>query len=113
MGAKSYLGEFEHMVLLAILQLDPEAYGPELAALLEEQAGREVSRGALYSSLDRLERKGYLTWRIDPHERSPRGHAKRRFSVSDEGLEALRSNRETLLRLWSGLERVLSRADSR
>lgn len=109
MGAKSYLGEFEHMVLLAILQLEQRAHGPEISRLLEETAGREISRGALYSSLERLERKRYLTWRIEEATPERRGHPKRLFTVTEAGLEALRANRDVLLKLWRGVERTLAR----
>src|SRR5262245_45598701 len=59
-----YLGEFEHLLLLAILRLGPEAFGVEIARELDQRAGRRVSRGALYTSLDRLEDKGLLKWKL-------------------------------------------------
>jgi PadR family transcriptional regulator PadR len=52
--ATAYLGEFEHLLLLAILRLGAGAYGLPIARELETRAGRRVSRGALYTSLDRL-----------------------------------------------------------
>ena len=57
------LGEFEHLLLLAILRLGAGAFGAEIARELESRAGRAVSRGALYTSLDRLEDKGLLRWK--------------------------------------------------
>ena len=65
MGRQGFLGEFEQMVLLAVLQLDDQAYGPNISEELEARAGRQVSRGALYSSLDRLQQKKFLRWRIE------------------------------------------------
>lgn len=108
MGIKSFLGEFEHMVLLAVLQLKSEAHGPQVANLLEQATGREISRGALYSALRRLETKGYLKWRIEGATMERRGHPKRLFSVTKSGLEALRNNRSALLLLWKGQESVLA-----
>ena len=62
MASKSFLGEFEQMVLLAILQKGDKAYGVEVRREIEECAGRKVTRGAFYTTLDRLETKGYLRW---------------------------------------------------
>jgi len=64
MTTAAYLGEFEQLLLLAILRLDANAYGVELARELEARAGRTVSRGHLYTSLDRLEDKGLLRWKV-------------------------------------------------
>ena len=55
-----WLGEFEQLVLFAIVQLDPAAYGASIRKLIEERAGRSVSSGALYTTLDRLEQRGLL-----------------------------------------------------
>jgi PadR family transcriptional regulator PadR len=101
------LGEFEHMVLLAILQLREEAYGPSISEELERTAGRNVSRGALYSALGRLEEKGFLRWHLEEPGPDRGGHAKRRFELTQPGLAAVRTYREALLRLWSNLEGVL------
>ncbi len=62
MAQKNFLGEFEQMVLLAILQKGDKAYGVEVRREIEECAGRRVTRGAFYTTLDRLETKGYLRW---------------------------------------------------
>jgi PadR family transcriptional regulator, regulatory protein PadR len=101
------LGEFEHMVLLAILQLRDGAYGPSISGELERSAGRSVSRGALYSALGRLEEKGFLHWHLEEPGPERGGHAKRRFELTQTGLSAVRAYREALLRLWSNLESVL------
>jgi DNA-binding PadR family transcriptional regulator len=106
---KSFLGEFEQMVLLAILQLEQSAYGHRISAELEERAGRRVSRGALYSSLDRLERKGYLRWEIAPATSERGGQPKRRFEVTAEGLQVLRVSHQAWLSMKAGLEDLLSR----
>ena len=108
MGARSGLGEFEQLVLLAVLQLGDTAYGPEISGLLEEAANREVSRGALYSSLERLERKGLLQWRIDATRSGQSGTPLRRFTVTRKGVQALRDHRQALLTLWNGLEKTLA-----
>jgi DNA-binding PadR family transcriptional regulator len=108
MAAREYhLGEFEHMLLLAILQLPGRAYGPAISEELERKAGRGVSRGALYSSLGRLEEKGFLRWTLEEPGPERGGHAKRRFELTESGLEALRSYRDALLRLWANVDGVL------
>jgi DNA-binding PadR family transcriptional regulator len=105
---KGFIGEFEQVVLLAILQLKDEAYGPDISSKLEVDAGRPVSRGSLYSTLDRLERKGLLEWRIEASSANRDDHPKRRFTVTEKGLAALRASRQMLLTLWDGLDEILS-----
>ena len=65
MTRQAALGEFEQLLLLAILGLKMDATGAGVSRRLEEKAGRDISRGALYSSLDRLERKGFVTWKVE------------------------------------------------
>jgi PadR family transcriptional regulator PadR len=108
MRRKGYLGEFEQLVLLATLRLRECAYGPAIAAELEEQAGRRVSRGALYGTLDRLERKGYLDWTMEPGGEERSGQPLRRFQVTEAGLEILRATQAAVRRLEAGLEDLLS-----
>lgn len=107
------LGEFEHMLLLAILRLRDAAYGPAISAELERSAGRSVSRGALYSALGRLEEKGFLVWTLEEPGPDRGGHAKRRFTVTDAGLAAVRTYRKVLQRLWSNLDDVLGSESGR
>ena len=101
------LGEFEQMLLLTILQLGEEAYGPVISPYLERSVGRSVSRGALYATLGRLEQKGLLRWHLEPGSEERGGHRRRRFEVTRSGVAALRTYRSALQRLWSGLDRVL------
>jgi len=101
-----HIGEFEQMVLLAILQSSDEAYAPTIRTVLEERAGRSVSRGALYRTFDRMAAKGLLEWEIEDQNRVPErgGAPMRRFRATAEGRRALRQSREALLRLWDGIE---------
>ena len=108
MPPKNFLGEFEQMVLLAILQKGKDAYGVEVRRELEEAGGRTVTRGAFYTTLDRLEGKGYLRWTARPVESGWRGgKPQRHFEVTEEGLEQLRRSREALDRLSRGLDELL------
>ena len=107
MGRSKYIGEFEQMVLLAVLQLGANANGYEVRKGLETEADRRVSKGAFYTTLDRLEQKGLLTWEVrEPTEARSR-LPQRHFTVTPAGLEELRRSRRTLLKLWAGLEQVL------
>lgn len=110
MSHKGFLGEFEQTVLLAILQLDEHAYAPRIAQYLEASIDRSVSRGALYSCLNQLERKGYLRWRVDEPTPERGGHSRRFYQVTARGVRALRTSREGVLTLWQGLEGLLGPA---
>ncbi len=102
-----FIGEFEQMVLLAILQLGTAAYGPDIGQELESKAGRRVSRGTLYSGMERLQKKGLLRWEIEAVTSDRGGIPKRRFEVTAAGLEALRFSQRALTNLKAGLEDLL------
>lgn len=109
MSPKSFLGEFEQMVLLAVLQQGASAFAMEVRREIEESAGRKVSRGAFYTTLHRLEEKGYVTWTEESPENPFRGAALRRFLVTPEGLTALRESRRAMNALSRGLDHLLER----
>lgn len=102
-----YLGEFEQLVLLAVLRLDAEASGATIALELEQQAGRRVSRGALYTTLDRLEAKGLLRWKLAAGDAERGSLPRRSYTVTSRGMAAVRASHRTLQRMWRGLEQVL------
>lgn len=103
MGHRAPLGEFEHVVLLAVTRLAGDASGPHIARELEGTAGRGVSRGALYTTLDRLERKRLLRWRVEPGGEARGGAPRRLYAPTPAGLAALRESRDVLRRLWRGV----------
>ncbi len=107
MADRAFLGEFEQMVLLAVLQLADEGFGPGISRELEKRAGRQVSRGALYATLDRLVKKGLLRWEIEAATSATRGNRQRRFTVTPEGVDELAAAREAFRNLSEGLEGVL------
>ncbi|MEM7414577.1 MAG: helix-turn-helix transcriptional regulator [Gemmatimonadota bacterium] len=107
MPPKRYLGEFEQLVLLAILRSGSRANGYAVRRALEEEAGRSVSKGAFYTTLDRLEDKGFLTWELREATEARSRMPQRHFAVTPAGLAELKQTRQTLLRLWSGIEGVL------
>lgn len=99
----TYLGEFEHLVLLAVLRVGEEAYAVPVRAEIESRAGRTVARGALYTTLDRLEQKGLLTSRFGEPLPERGGRARRYYSVSARGLAGLRAARESIEGLSAGV----------
>jgi DNA-binding PadR family transcriptional regulator len=109
MADRTFLGEFEHLVLATALRLE-SGYGAELVRDLEERTGRQVQGGALYVTLDRLERKGYLVSRMGEPDARRGGRPKRFVAVTPEGVRALTEHREALLRVWEGLESRLGDA---
>ena len=108
----AYLGEFEQLLLLAVLRLGPEAYGAAIARELDVRAGRTVSRGALYTSLDRLEDKGLVRWKVASGTVVRDGLPRRAYSVTPAGIAALRASRDVLQKMWRGLDHVLKEPTS-
>jgi DNA-binding PadR family transcriptional regulator len=104
------LGELEHLVLLAVLQLGDDAYGAPVLELLRTRGRRDLSRGALYTVLERLEVKGMLTSEHGEAVAERGGRPRRYFQVTPRGIAALREARRALLELWSGLESRLGGA---
>lgn len=109
---KSFLGELEQMILLAILRLENVAHAPDIARVLENSAGRTLSRGALYTTLNRLEKKSLVRWEVEPAASDAGGsgtYQRRRFELTAAGLEALRVTQEALGNLVEGLESTIAR----
>ena len=100
----SYLGEFEQLVLLAVLRLGDEAYAVPIRHAIEDAAARSVSRGALYTTLERLEAKGLLSSRMGEPIADRGGRARRYHSLTPAGMRALRAAREAVSRLSAGLD---------
>ena len=107
---RSYLGEFEHMVLLAILRLGDEAYAPAILEEIEQRTGRPASPGSMYVTLDRLEEKGLLRSRLADATDERGGRPRRYVTVTAFGMRQLRASRTALIELWRGLEGVLEKS---
>jgi PadR family transcriptional regulator len=96
------LGEVEQLVLLAILRLGDEAYAVPIRALIESTAGVDLSRGTIYVTLERLERKGYVaSWFSDP-QAVRGGKARRLFRLKPPGLAAVKAAKRAVDRLAEG-----------
>jgi DNA-binding PadR family transcriptional regulator len=103
------IGGLEQMVLLAALHLGDEAYAVTIRRELEARTGRKIARGALYTVLERLEGKGFLTSRMGDPTPERGGRPKRFYRVTASGVKALKGSREAMVRLWRGLESILGR----
>ncbi|WP_372770647.1 PadR family transcriptional regulator [Pseudoalteromonas sp.] len=101
---EKYLGEFEQMVMLAILKLADNAYGVSIRELLIDAIGRDVSVGALYTTLERLEKKGLLTSSQGEAIAQRGGRAKKFYVVSGQGKQALNRSKNALETLWQGIQ---------
>lgn len=97
-----HLGEFEQLLLMAVLHLEPEAWGAEIRRALTQRAGRSASLGAIYATVRRLASKGLVEVE---DAASPRGGRPRRYvRVTPAGVAALRRARRSLLTMAAGLE---------
>jgi len=101
------LGEFETLVLMAILRLGEQAYGMRIHVELEEQAGRGSSYGALYTTLDRLEQKGYVSSSTGEPTPERGGRAKKYFQIKEPGEAALKQAIAATRSMARGLEPIL------
>jgi DNA-binding PadR family transcriptional regulator len=99
------LGEFEVLVLLAVLQLDGAAYPPAVREEIERRTQRRVARGAVYVTVDRLEAKRLLVAHTAAAE--PTGRRRRHYKVSPKGLRAVRRALSAVENMRAGLEPVL------
>ena len=106
------LGEFEQCLLLAIVHLGDEAYGVTIRQEIQGRTGRDVAIGALYTALDRLEKKGYVRSTMSDPTPQRGGRAKRYFTVTGTGAAVLRQARARFDRMWKGLTPDLRKARS-
>src|SRR5229473_5970652 len=103
MPGRDYLGEFEHLIVLALLRLEDRAYGVTVRQEIELRTKREVSIGAVYATLDRLEAKGYVSSRLGDPTPERGGRSKRFFRVSAKGVAAVNRTHRALRSMTEGL----------
>jgi DNA-binding PadR family transcriptional regulator len=108
MASRGHLGEFEHTVLLAVLRLNDEAYGVTVRREIEGRTKREVSIGAIYATLDRLEAKGYVRSRVGEPTPERGGRSKRFFRITAQGVSAVNRTHRALRSLTEGLDLLRS-----
>ncbi len=103
MSKGEYLGEFEQMVLLALLRLKEHAYGVTVRQEIQSRTNRSVAIGAVYACLERLERKGYVVSSISDPQPVPGGRSRKYFRFTRAGSEAMQQSREMVQRMTEGL----------
>ena len=99
----NYLGEFEHTLLLVLMQNKGKTYGTQLRLSLKELVNRDVSIGALYATLERLEKKSMVVSCLGAPTAERGGRAKRYFEITAQGKQVLRHTRTQLQTLWDGV----------
>jgi DNA-binding PadR family transcriptional regulator len=104
------LGEFEHLILLAVYRLGADAYGVPVIREVEARTGRTVTQAAAYLTLRRLEEKGFITSKLGKPTAERGGRAKRYFQVTADGARQLRESRAALAKMWEGISPELDRA---
>jgi PadR family transcriptional regulator, regulatory protein PadR len=108
MSSRDYLGEFEHLIVLAVLRLADQAYGVTVRQEIERRTRREVSIGAVYATLDRLAAKGYVKSHLGDPTPERGGRSKRFFEVTAKGLTAVNRTQRALKSMSKGLDAIRS-----
>jgi DNA-binding PadR family transcriptional regulator len=103
MAKGEFLGEFEQLVLLALIRLGDEAYGMTVRREIETRAGRDVSIGAVYATLDRLEVKGLVRSKAGAASAERGGRPKKCFTITGAGARALEKSQQALRQMLDGL----------
>ena len=101
------LGEFEQIVMLALLRLGSDAYGATVCAEIETRGGRGVSVSAVHTTLERLEQKGLVKSRIGDPTPQRGGKRKRHYEMAPLGLKALQASYRSLRNMADGIEHLL------
>ena len=101
--SREALGNFELMVLLAILRVGEDAYGVPIAREIEDHSGRQAMLGSVYAALERLETKDLVASAMGDPTPERGGRAKRYFRVTAKGLREAQDTQRTLVGLWRGL----------
>lgn len=108
MAKGDYLGAFEHIVMLALIRLGDAAYGVTVRQEIETRTGRDVSIGAIYATVDRLEDKGYVISRTGEPTGQRGGRAKRHFHVTAKGVAAVNRTHDAVSSMARGLKAIRS-----
>ena len=104
---RTYLGEFEQLLLLALVHLPEEdAYGTRIRSEIEARTGRTVSPGAIYTALDRLEQRGLVASRLGDPTPSRGGKRKRHYRLQPAGVQLLQRTQDALARMAHGLDPI-------
>lgn len=97
------LGEFEQLILLALLELEEDAYGAAIGRLIEDRTGRDVSPGAIYTALDRLQTRGFITSEVGDPTPERGGRRRKYYRLEPEGALELNRSIEVIESMSVGL----------
>jgi DNA-binding PadR family transcriptional regulator len=97
------IGQFEQAVLVALIRLGNDAYGRAILNEVQERLARDVSAGAVYATLERLEAKGLASSKLAPGTAIRGGRARRYFAPTGAGVRALNDAKSATDMLWRGL----------
>jgi DNA-binding PadR family transcriptional regulator len=103
-GMADLLGTFEQAVLLSILRLGEDAYGRAILRQVQVSLGRDVAAGAIYTTLDRLEQRGFVASKLAPGTAIRGGRARRYYVVAAAGKRVLADAQKTLAKMWQGVK---------
>lgn len=106
MNVRGHFGEWELMVILAVMRLGDDPYGVPICREIEEQTGREVAVGSVYATLDRLVEKGFVSSQLGEPTGERGGRAKRYFRLTPTGVREVRKTQRALMNLWNGLPQL-------
>jgi PadR family transcriptional regulator PadR len=107
---RGLLTDLELVMLLAVMRLDDDAYGVSIAREIEDISGRSVMLGAIYATLDRLERNGLVSSRVGQPTAERGGRAKKFFQLRPAGIRAVKDTQRALIAMWSGIPALKERA---
>jgi PadR family transcriptional regulator PadR len=105
-----HLGDFEQLVMLAVMRLDADAYGTTIREELKARAERDVSPGAIFTTLERLESRGLVTSRYGEPTAERGGRSKRYYKLTAEGRRAVGRSLRVMRRMLQGLDPKLERS---
>lgn len=100
------IGEFQELILLAILVLEDDAYGVSIQQEIKEKAGRTVSRGALHSALTRLEEKGLLQSRMGGATAERGGRSKRFYKLTNKGIKVVTLAKNSRINFYHAIQNL-------
>src|SRR5579862_8784147 len=106
MSGRGHFGEWELMVILALMRLGDDAYGVPICREIEQQSGREVAVGSVYATLERLEEKGFVRSALGEATPERGGRAKKYFHITAKGVRVVRETQRALMNLWDGLPQL-------
>jgi PadR family transcriptional regulator, regulatory protein PadR len=98
------LGEFEQLILMAVMQVGDGAYGIPIHAELRRRTGRDPSLASVYKTLERLEQKGFVSVRVGPPTPERGGRRKQLYTLTNTGRKELRSALSAIRRMAAGLD---------